>query len=77
MDKFAPIKVTAFKSMNKGLCSGNVCCNRNIMNVAKTKKGCVIDVRVLVHRITEEKKKIDFIAGNSGSDLFTAAVASA
>ena len=76
-NKVAPIKVAAFKSVAKSFCGGNVCCNGNIVNVAKAKKGCVINIRVLVHRIAEEKEKIDFVAGNSGSNLFTAAVASA
>ena len=77
MNKFTPIKVAAFKSMNKSFCGGNVGCNRNVVNVAKTKKSGVIRVRVLVHGVAEEKKKVDLVAGNSGSDLFTAAVASA
>ena len=76
-NKVAPIKVAAFKSMDKCFCGGNVGCNRNVVNVAKTKKGCVIRIVVLVHRITEEKQKIDLVAGNSGSYLFTAAMASA
>ena len=66
-NKVAPIKVAAFKSMDKCFCGGNVGCNRNVVNVAKTKKGCVIRIVVLVHRITEEKQKIDLVAGNSGS----------
>ena len=65
-NKVAPIKVAAFKSMDKCFCGGNVGCNRNVVNVAKTKKGGIICVRVLVHRIAEEKEKIDFVAGYTG-----------
>ena len=76
-NKVAPVKVAAFKGVNKSFRGGDVCCNGNVMNVAKTKKSCIVIIRVLVHGITEEKQKIDFVAGNSGSYLFTAAVASA
>ena len=77
MNKFAPIKVAAFKSMNKSFCGGNVGCNRNVVNVTKTEKSGVIRIGILVHGVTEEKEKVDFVAGDSGSDLLTSAVASA
>ena len=77
MNKFTPIKVAAFKSMDKSFCGGNVGCNGNVVNVAKTKKGGIICVRVLVHRIAEEKQKVNFVAGNAGCNLFATAVASA
>ena len=77
MNKFTPIKVAAFESMDKCFSGSNVGCNGNIVNIAKAKKSCIVRIRVLVHRITEEKEKVDLVAGDSGSDLFTAAMASA
>ena len=77
MNKIAPIKVAAFKCMDKSFRGSDVCCNGDVVYVAKAQKGCVIRIRVLIHGITEEKKKVNFIAGDSGSDLLTAAVASA
>ena len=77
MNKFAPIKVAAFKSMDKSFCCGDVGCNRDVVNVAKAEKSGVIRIRILVHGVAEEKQKVNFVAGDSGSDLFTAAVASA
>ena len=77
MNEFAPIKVAAFKSMDKCFCGCNVGRNGNVVNVAKTKKGSIVSIRVLVHRIAEEKEKVDFVTGDSGSNLFTTAVASA
>ena len=77
VNKISPVKVSAFKRVDKCLCGCNIGCNGNIMNVAKAEKGVVIRIRVLIHRITEEKKKIYLIAGNAGSNLFTAPVAAA
>ena len=77
VNKFTPVKVATFKGMDKCFCSCNVGRDRNVVNVAKAKKGCIVSIGVLIHRIAEEKKKVNFVAGDSGSDLFTAAVASA
>ena len=77
MEKIAPVEIAALKSMNKSFGGCNVGCNGDVVYVAKAQKGCVIRIRVLIHGITEEKKKVNFIAGDSGSDLLTAAVASA
>ena len=77
MNKFTPIKVAAFKSMDKSFCGGNVGCNRDVVNVAKTEKSGVIRIRILVHGVAEEKEKIYFIAGNAGCYLFASAVTAA
>ena len=77
VEKIAPIKVAAFKCMDKCLCGCNIGCNGNIVHVAKAKQGGIVRAGVLVHRVTEEKQKVDFVAGDSGSDLFATAVASA
>ena len=77
MNKFAPIKVAAFKCMNKCLCGCNVRCNGNAMNVAKAEKGGIIRIGILVHGVTEEKQKVNFVASDSGSNLLASTVASA
>ncbi len=41
-DKVAPVKVAAFKGMDESLCCCYICCNRNIVHIAKPKKACVI-----------------------------------
>ena len=77
MNKFAPVKVAAFKSVDKSFRSGDIGGNGNIMNVAKTKKSIIIRVGNLIHGVAEEKKKIYLVAGNAGSYLFASAVAAA
>ena len=65
VEKIAPIKVAAFKSMDKCFRSCDIGCNGDIVYVAKAEKGGIVRIRVLVHRIAEEKKKVDFITSNS------------
>ena len=65
VEKIAPIKVAAFKSMDKCFRSCDIGCNGDIVYVAKAEKGGIVRIRVLVHRIAEEKKKVNFVAGDS------------
>ena len=77
MNEFSPVKISAFKSMDKCFCSSDIGCNGDIMNIAKAEKGCIVRIGVLVHGIAEEKEKVDFVAGDTGSNLFTAAMRTA
>ena len=77
MEKIAPVKVAALKSMDKRFGGCNVGGNGYVVHVAKAQKGGIVRVGVLVYGVAEEKKKVNFVAGDSGSNLLTAAVASA
>ena len=75
---FAPVKVAAFKRVDKRLGGSDIGCNGNVVNVAQAQQVDVVRlVGLCVQRVAEEDEQVYLVAGNAGGELLVAALRSA
>ena len=78
VNDISPVKISVLKSVDKNFRSGKICGDGNIVNVTEPEKVILILLVFLgIHRISEEKEKVDLIACDSRTDLLISALISA
>ena len=71
----SPVEVPAFYAHNENFRRGNVCCQRDIMYIAKAHNRCYLRlVRLLCKRVSEKENRVYFVIGKSRPYLLIAAL---